>query len=234
MRIFITVLVLILNLSSCKAQNPAGVWICYDNYIINPDYAGRPIGEGLLIDFDDKSLGHIRIDTFIPILINFDKSKISINTDTLISLNYKLKSSDSLEIDFKQNMVEMFKPLELNFKLQTTKDDISEFLINNDFEDIGGELDIEFSDEFFSNDKKLKESSRRKTLINNTLNAEGYWYIRQIKKNFFLVCTFQYLPDIHIFQILGINECKLELKQIKLPGTFSPLTNEIKELRTCL
>ena len=234
MRIIITILVLILNLSLCKAQNPKGVWMSYDNYIINFDNAGRSYEEGILIDFDNKMMGHIRKDTMIGIDIDFERKNIGIETDTLIHLNYQFKNMDSLEFDFGLNVMEIFKPLNLKHKLKITKSKISEFLIENDFKPIDGEMKVEFSKEDFYQDLDIEKPDRRKTLINHTLNTKGYWYLREIKDNFFLIFTIEYIPDIHIFQILEVNECNLRLNQIILPGIVNYFKNDIKELRTCL
>jgi hypothetical protein len=228
------IILLLLYASLSKAQKLDGIWMSYDDYIIDSDKAGRPIGEGLLIDFDNKTIGHIRRDTMIRIGIDFEKKKIFIETDTLISLNYQVKNKDSLEIDFGQNMVEIFKPIDLNSELQITKNQISKYLTTNDFEDLGGEMNIKFSDKDFNEDLNIEKTYRRKTLINHTLNTNGYWYIREIKSNFFLVFTLEYIPDIHIFQILKVSPCKITLNQIKLPEVFSLLKNEVTELKTCL
>jgi len=156
-------------------------------------------------------------------------------TDTVYRIDYKYVSKDSIEVDTGDNMITVFKPLDLSHKLNLTKNQISDFLIKKKFEPIGGEIDVEFSKKLFWIDVRNEDKiNKRNTLINKSSGKEGYWYIKEIHSNFFLVLTFDGVFDMHVFQILSLENCIMQVSQIQMPQTFLVLKEEVTELKTCL
>ena len=62
----------------------------YNNYIIDESSAYTDRDEGIIIDFDNQTLGMIDIDSLIVINIDFKHSVISSALDREIKTNYKV------------------------------------------------------------------------------------------------------------------------------------------------
>ena len=186
--------------------------------------------EGVLIDFDNQTIGTIYSDSIVKIKIDLKKSKLFMTADTL-KVDFKVFEKDSIEIDFGQNMMHVFRPLNLNHKLNTDKKRIKDFLVKNKFEKINGEIDIEFSDKFFFRDVMFEKPNKKNALINKSWDDEGYWLIKEIEQNFFLIFTLDQTTDKNIYQILSLDDCRMELLQLQEPEFGNA---KITELKTCL
>lgn len=68
-------------------------------------------------------------------------------------------------------------------------------------------------------------------IINKTRNDEGYWYIKEIEQNYFLIFTVDQISGQNIYQIISIDDCKMELEQLQEPDFGNA---KITELKTCL
>ncbi len=216
--------------TSCQAQGVDGIWMSYQNYTIDINSPYTSGNEGVLIDFDNQTIGNIYSDSITQIKIDLKKSKLLIKTDTL-KIDFKVFDKDSIEIDFGQNRKHVFHPLNLNHKLNTNKRRIKDFLVKNKFEKINGEIDIEFSDEIFFQDTIFENPIKKNALINKSWNDEGYWLIKEIEQNFFLIFTLDQTADNNIFQIISIDDCRMELLQLQEPEFKNA---KITELKTCL
>ncbi|WMI68175.1 hypothetical protein [Mangrovimonas sp. YM274] len=223
------ILLLVFGLTYCQAQEVKGIWMSYQNYIIDINSMVASGNEGFLIDFDNQTIGTIHSDSVIPLKIDFKKSKLFMTNDTL-NVDFKIFQKDSIEIDFGQNMMHVFRPLNLNHKLNTDKKTIQDFLTKNRFEKINGELEIEFSDKFFFRDLMFEKPNKKNALINKSWDDEGYWFIKEINQNFFLIFTLSQIDKQNIYQLISINKCKIELKQLQKADFGNGLT----ELKTCL
>ena len=202
----------------------------YQNYVIDINSIYTSGNEGVLIDFDNQTIGTIYSDSIVQIKIDLKKSKLLMTTDTL-KVDFKVFEKDSIEIDFGQNMMHVFRPLNLNHKLNTDKKRIKDFLAKNKFEKINGEIDIEFSDKFFFRDVMFEKPIKKNALINKSWNDEGYWLIKEIEQNFFLIFTLDQTTDKNIYQILSLDDCRMELLQLQEPEFGNA---KITELKTCL
>jgi len=221
---------MVIGLTSCEAQEVSGIWMSYNNYIIDSNSMYNSGNEGVLIDFDNQTIGTIHSDSIVSIKIDFKQSKLFMKTDTL-SVSFKIYEKDSIKIDFGQNMMHVFRPLNLNHKLDADKSQIKDFLTQNDFGKINGTIDIEFSDQFFFRDVMFEKPIKKNALINKSWDDEGYWLIKGIQKNFFLLFTLAQTTDQNIYQILSLDECKMKLLQLQEAEFGSaPIT----ELKTCL
>jgi len=226
-------LLLILSLivlNSCKTQEIDAIWMSYQNHVIDYDKAYTSGIEGVIIDFDKQTISTIFSDSIIPIKIDLKQSKLYLKNGTL-NVDYKVYGKDSIEIDLGRNMMHVFRPLNLNHKLHVDKSQIKDFLIMNDFKKINGTIDIEFSDKFFFRDVMFEKQNKKNALINKSWNGEGYWYIKEIKQNFFLIFTLDETTDQNIFQIISLDECEMQLIQLQ-EAEFGIV--KVTELKTCL
>jgi hypothetical protein len=221
---------IVIGLTSCEAQEVNGIWMSYQNYVIDTNSMYTSGNEGVLIDFDNQTIGTVNSDSIFKIKIDLKKSKLFMTADTL-NVDFKVYRKDSIGIDFGQNMMHVFRPLNLNHKLNTEKELIKDFLIKNKFEKINGEIDIEFSDKFFFRDVMFEKPIKKNALINKSWDDEGYWLVKEIKQNFFLIFTLDQTTDQNIYQILSVAECKMELLQLQ-EAEFG--NAKITELKTCL
>ena len=201
----------------------------YNNRIIEYEKVTSS-GVGGIINFDKHNIGSIFSDSLVNVNINFNESKIYLKSDT-INIDFKIYGKDSIEIDFGKNMMHVFRPLNLNHKLKTNKNEIKNFLIKNKLKKINGELDIEFSDKFFFRDVIYEKKNKKNTLINKSWNDKGYWLIKEIEENFFLIFTLDQISDDNIYQIISLDKCKMELLPLQGPKF---LNVKITEIKTCL
>ena len=230
MKKILQILLLVFGLTSCQAQEVNGIWMSYQNYVIDINSMYTSGNEGVLIDFDNQTIGTIYSDSIVQIKIDLKKSKLFLTTDTL-KVDFKVFEKDSIEIDFGQNMMHVFRPLNLNHKLNTDEKRIKDFLVKNKFEKINGEIDIEFSDKFFFRDVMFEKPIKKNALINKSWNDEGYWLIKEIEQNFFLIFTLDQTTDKNVYQILSLDDCRMELLQLQEPESGNA---KITELKTCL
>lgn len=201
-------------LTSCKSHDVDGIWMSYNDRVINTDFAYSSTIEGFLIDFDKKEFGRFDSDSIMKIDIDFTKKQLKSKSDTL-KVDFRVFKKDSIEIELSENTMSVFRPLDLNHKLSIKKNQIRDFLIKNDFDKINGEIDIKFSDEFFFRDVMFEKQNKKYALINRSWDDEGYWFVKEIEQNFFLIVALDQTADQNIYQILSVNECKMELLQLQ-------------------
>lgn len=217
-------------LTSCKSQEVSGVWMSYNDRVINTDFAYSAAIEGFLIDFDKKEFGRFDSDSVMKIDIDFIKKQLKPKSDTL-KVDFRVFKKDSIEIELSNNTMSVFRPLNLNHKLSINKNQISDFLTKNNFDKINGTIDISFSNKFFFRDAMFKKPNKRNALINKSWDDEGYWFVKEINQNFFLIFTLDQTTDQNIYQILSFNKCKMKLQQLQ-EAAFG--NAKITELKTCL
>jgi len=209
----------------------------YNNYIIDIDSAYSSGNEGIIIDFDKQTIGYIHNDSIVPVNVDFKKSKLFVKKDTLNNVEFKVYNNDSITIDFDINMMHVFRPLNLNHKLSIEKSQIdkflmkSDFFVNNDFDKENGAINIRFSDKPYFIDVMFEKQIKKNTLINRSWKGEGYWYIKKLKQNFFLVFALDQTADQNIYQIISLSDNKMELKQLQ-EAEYGNAT--ITELKTSL
>lgn len=221
---------IVIGLTSCEAQEVDGIWMSYKNYVIDINSAYSSGDEGVLIDFDNQTIGTVHKDSIIQIRIDLKHSKLFMMTDTL-NVDFNVYGKDSIEIDFGRNMMHVFRPLNLNHELSVDKGQITDFLVKNDFEKINGTIDIEFSDKFFFLDVMFEKPNKRNALINKSWEDEGYWFVKEIKQNFYLLFALDQTSDQNIYQIISMDKCVMRLEQLQ-DAKFG--SAPITELKTCL
>ena len=223
-------IILVIGLTSCKAQEVDGIWMSYNDRVINTDYAYSGGIEGILIDFDKKEFGRFDSDSVIKVDIDFTKKQLKIKSDTL-KVDFRVFKKDSIEIELYDNTMSVFRPLNLNHKLSINKNQINDFLIKNDFDKINGTIDIEFSDKFFFRDVMFEKPNKKNALINKSWDDEGYWFVKEIQHNFYLIFALDQTADQNIYQIVSLDKCVMKLKQLQ-DAKFG--SAPITELKTCL
>jgi hypothetical protein len=230
-------IIIVLGLTSCTNQEVDGIWMSYNNYIIDRDSAYSSRNEGVIIDFDKQTIEYIHNDSIVPINVDFKKSKLFVKKDTLNNIEFTVYKNDSITIDFGINMMHVFRPLNLKHKLTIDKSQInnflmkSDFFINNDFDKENSTIDIRFSDKPYFIDVMFEKQIKKNTLINKSWKGEGYWYIKNVKQNFFLVFALDQTADQNIYQIISLSDNKMELKQLQ-EAKYGNAT--ITELKTSL
>jgi len=128
-------------------------------------------------------------------------------------------------------MMHVFRPLKLNHKLAVDKSKIIDFLTKNSFEKINGGIDFAFSNRPFFRDEMLGITNKKNAFINKTRNDEGYWYIKEINHNYFLIFTIDQTSDQNIYQVISLDKCKMQFEQLQ-EADFG--NAKITELKTCL
>lgn len=205
----------------------------YNNRIIDSSIAYSKGGEGILINFDNSTMGHIGSDTIINVHLTFKMKKVKLKVEGIKGKG-KLKKfgNDSLEMDSGRNMVDVFRKLDLNNELNMSLEEVIDFFVKNRFEPLNDFMDIEFTRDKYWKDKWLARGRERLNLLNHTWeNDSGFWILKEIDKNYFLVFTLGQVEKQNFYQILDINEKSIKLKPLQ--ETDFGLKN-ITELKTCL
>lgn len=153
-------ILIVIGLTSCKAQELDGIWMSYRNYVVDINSMYTSGNEGIIINFEKESIGSIHNDSIIPVIFDFKESKLFVKNDTL-NVGFKVYAKDSIEIDFGGNMMQVFRPLNLNHKLTFDKSQFRDFLINNSFEKIDGSIEFEFSNKFFFRDQIFEKPNKK-------------------------------------------------------------------------
>lgn len=205
----------------------------YNNRIIDSSITYSKGGEGILINFDNSTMGHIGSDTIINVHLTFKMKKVKLKVEGIKGKG-KLKKfgNDSLEMDSGRNMVDVFRKLDLNNELNMSLEEVIDFFVKNRFEPLNDFMDIEFTRDKYWKDKWLARGRERLNLLNHTWeNDSGFWILKEIDKNYFLVFTLGQVEKQNFYQILDINEKSIKLKPLQ--ETDFGLKN-ITELKTCL
>jgi hypothetical protein len=228
-------LILLFGIISCQEKEPKNVWIKIRNKALTSENGFSYFSENSIMDFDKFERYHFAIpkDSTRKFLINYKEKTIL--KDLKYEFNYKLFGKDSLEIYYpEQNLTEVFIPLSLEKKLNVEKEQIEDRLINNKFYSINGDINIEFSNIFhkkansiYYNKIKTNRILKTKYLTNEETN--GYWYLGEKERNFFLVLNFNNNEEF-IYHITKFNKGEIKLNGINTSG----ISNKIKELKTSL
>jgi len=210
--------------------NPKGVWITIKNKQMTSENGYSYGTTSLVVDFE-KLENHFlssHLDSISKFTIDSKTNSILPEGDTT-KINYSLYKKDSLEIYIKrQNLTKVLVPLNLNYKLKFTKNQIIKYLTNQQSYFAGDTLRMEFSNVFFTKgieDKRvLRSKFPKKKFI-------GYWYIGQKNKNYFIIIN----PDPnntgeYIFQITNLNKQRIKLNGILTKGFL----NRVTEFKTSL
>jgi len=221
------IIFILIGLVSCKKEEINGVWMSYNDRIINYDKGFSGGISGFVIDFDNNKWSHVLSDSSKTIEFNFVKKQIRINPDTT-KYYFKNFKNDSIEIELYQNTMSVFHPLTLNYQLDKTKKQITEYLIGNKFKNIKDSTNVIFSRSFYRFDK-TKEVRELKGITYKS-QVYGYWHVRGIRNNYFLIFTIFETMEHNIYQIKSLNKNGMKLKKIQ----ESDVIYGISELKTCL
>ncbi|WP_146192598.1 hypothetical protein [Xanthomarina spongicola] len=229
MRKTLQIIFMLIGLTSCKGQEVKGVWMSYKNRVIEEGKVTTSRDEGIIIDFDKQTVGNISSDSLVDVKIDFKESKIFLNSDTL-NIDFKTFGKDSIQIDFGRNMMHVFRPLNLEHKLTTDKENIIEFLTLNEFKEINENLSLKFLKRlhFYAT---IFDRKNDKRFLESQIDTNGYWFIKELKGNFFLIFAVEEIGEQNIYQITEFTKCKMELELMQEYGEW---INNLTELKTCL
>ncbi|WP_430908360.1 hypothetical protein [Maribacter sp. 2-571] len=229
----IILILFLVGFANAYGQELNGVWMSYKNQVIDSNGLNTAGSEGIIIDFDNSTMGHIGADTLVAVAFIFKKKKIKLKVGGIKGMG-KLKKfgNDSLVMDSGENMSYIFRKLDLSNQLNLSTEAITDFLVTHRFEPLNDFMEIEFTADKYWIDKLLEKKSERLNLLNHTWeNDNGFWYLKEINKNYFLVFTLGQVDKQNFYQIIQVSERGVKLKPLQ--ETDFGLEN-ITELKTCL
>ena len=222
----ILLIIILFGLNSCKQKEISGVWMSYNDKLIYKDSSYTGNISGFIIDFDNNKIGPILSDSLISFNLDFKSKQIKIDNDTI---DFKLNENKQVEIELYENTLSIFHLLDLDLKIRLSKKEIENFLISNSFEHLNGYLKIDFKDKpYWLDDKGYLKTVESNFLKNET--AFGYWFVGEIRNNYFLFFNLIDSEERNIYQILEIKENGLKLK----PISEIDYLNGVTELKTSL
>ncbi|MCH3883622.1 hypothetical protein [Tenacibaculum aquimarinum] len=188
-----------------------GVWILKNNERIDEKKPSQPAIKGLIIDFQKSIVKPVYTDTIIRFKIDRLNNKMkALKTD--VWSKYKVFKNDSLIIeDTESNNKLFFYPLELNRRINKSKNEIIDLLTKKEFNKIEDSITLNFKKEIV-----FKHIKKRELKTNyNYDKSSGGWFLSEINSNFFLGFSFApYVQGYDIFQITKIRSDKICLKRI--------------------
>jgi hypothetical protein len=220
------IIFILIGFTSCKSQKIDGIWMSIEDRVIDEQYSYSSGMWGMIINFDKSEINSILSDS----VYKFDKRpkevKILHKTDSIV-YPYRIFKKDSIEIEIVKNTVTVFKQLNINYPLESTKSEIVDFLTDNCDRKFGNSIKVKFLNDYHPLDKN-KELRMIETIWNNSRPLLGNWSIGEIAKNFFMFISIDDTTEVNIYQITSLKGNKISLKPIK--ESYYELT----ELKTCL
>ena len=218
----------IITLNPTFGQELSGVWMSYKNRVIEEGKWTTYGDEGFFLDFDKNRYGHLLGDSTIKVKFNRKQNKL-ISKYHGLKMKFQRFGTDSIEFNSGENMMYVFRKLDLSHKLKASKKEIEKFLIENKFDSVQG-FKLRFTSEQYMIDVMRKKLFKRFNLLANDYESPGQWYISEINKNYFLVLTLGQLEEKNIFQIQSMDKCQIKL----IPLQDGGFRDNVNEFKTCL
>ncbi len=220
----ITVVVSIL-LTSCKSKEIKGVWMYTNESSLKYEREWTQNESGIIFDFDNSKAEILLLDTIFDAYFKFRK-KLTIKLfGTKDKLSYKIIQNNIIEIESEKDEVKVFKLLDLNHKLNFSKEEIIDFLVNaelpkiaeNGLYDSDGNLarylELDFKNDFYKYDTTNSLRTLKSNYFENN-NDFGYWYVGEFQNNFFLFFSGDWVLYTNTYQILSLSKTKMKLKAL--------------------
>lgn len=216
-------LLFLIGLISCKETNPKGVWITVKEKQMTSKNGYAHGITSLVVDFDKLECHFLsNYSESVSKFIVDSPSNSIIPVGDSAKIGYKLYRNDSLEVYIKrQNLTKVLIPLDLSHELDSSKEKIIQLLIEQQSYTVNDTIQMVFSNDYFDNNYFTKGIKDKRILRSSSpsMQHEGYWYIGQKNKNFFLIIDPDpYTTREYIFQITNVNEKKIALKDISTEG----------------
>ena len=221
----------LLALFTCRAQEPKGVWLDYNpREFIHDSILAITIGtEGFFIDFDENRFGMLGADSTVKVQIDYSKRILKALYHEEMEIPFSTINEDSVEVDMGENVMHVFRKLDLSHRIKMTKEEITQYLSQNCFDTIQGNK-LEFTREQYYADIYLNRSHRKNNLWNHTWDDFGFWGVDKYKDNAFLVFSIGQIQRKNIFQIISISDDGIVLKHLQDDG----ILKNVRKLKTCL
>ncbi|MEL7122586.1 MAG: hypothetical protein AAFO07_24280, partial [Bacteroidota bacterium] len=185
--------------------------------------------EGFFIDFDRNRFGMLGADSTAQVEIDFEKRILkAIHHENLI-MPFSTLNKDSVEIDMGENVMHVFRKLDLNLKTERTKEEITEYLEERCIDSIQG-YKLKFTSEQFFREKIFEKPHRKNNLWNENWEDAGFWFVDKYNDQAFLIFSIGQTERKNIFQIISISENGIELKHLQEDG----ILKNVRKIKTCL
>lgn len=205
-----------------KGQEMNGLWMSDSDILQNENTTKNRVKGKILLDLDTNKIGYINAENTTEISHNRKKTKLKIKG---VKGKFKIKKSgqNKLVLITSRNTSHIFEKLDLTHKLNMSQKELSDFLVKQQCDLIGG-IKGQFTKEQFFLDKKAKKSTSRYQFINFSERDNGYWYIKTIKGNAFLVFNTAQKEKENVFQILEVKVNGFKLLPLQEQNSLSSLT----------
>ena len=227
MKKVLLLILLTIGLISCKNQGVNGVWMSFNDRVIDEHRAFSSGLEGMIIDFDKSEFSSIHSDSTIKFEKGLKEMKIVRGTDSII-YPYDIYKNDSIEIVIAKNTISVFRPLNLNNPLKLTISEIVEFLTVDCNRKFADSIKVKFLKDYHPLDRNKKKLRMVETIWNNSRPLLGHWSVSEINNNYFLFISIEDTTEKNIYQIISKN--KNEIKLMPLKENYYKL----RKLKTCL
>lgn len=218
----ILIFVFFVSIFLVKGQEINGLWVSNSDVLQNKNATTNGVEGKILMDLGINQIEYINADTKIEIISNRKKTKLKIRG---VKGKFKIQKigQNKLVLMTSKNTSYTFDKLDLTHKLNMSKKELGDFLIKQQCDLIEG-IKGQFTKEQFFLDKKAKKPTSRYQFINFSERDNGYWYIKTIKGNAFLVFNMAQKEKENIFQILAVKVNGFKLLPLQEQNSLSSLT----------
>ncbi len=212
--------------TSLLSQELKGIWMSYNDRIINEEKVHSGNIEGVTIDFNRNEIKQILSDSSLQISIDY-QNKIIESEFVDLKTKFKQFENDSIEIEIAQNTISVFHPLKLNYPIHISKSDLSELIVQDCWREFDNTIQVKFSNNFhpLNSNRKIK---MLETIWNDSKPLIGNWFLEEIENNYFLFLTIEDTTERNIYQIISVENERIKLKP------FQEHYYKIREIKTCM
>jgi hypothetical protein len=222
MKKVIIIFIFLIGSMLVRAQEMNDLWISNSTILQNGNTTKNGVEGKILMDLGINKIEYINADTKIDISSNRKKTKLKIR-GVKGKFRIQKQGQNKLVLITSKNSSHVFERLDLTHKLNMSKKELSDFLIKQQC-DLVGEIKGQFTKEQFFLDKKAKKPTSRYQFINFSERDNGYWYIKTIKGNAFLIFNTAQKEKENIFQIIEVKVNGFKLLPLQEQNSLSDLT----------
>ncbi|TRO66806.1 hypothetical protein [Christiangramia sabulilitoris] len=227
MRNFALLIFLISISQPMIGQKIEGIWMSYNDRIIDENNWHSNNIEGIIINFDQNEISQIASDSSFQIKINKNESLIESEFANLNS-KYKLYQTDSLEVEIASNTKSVFHPLNLNHPINTSKQKIENLIAGDCWRILNDSIKTKFLNDIHPISDSNGNIKMLETIWVQSRPMVGNWFIGEIRNNFFLFLTIEDKTERNIYQIVSVEKDKINLIPLQEHHY------KIREIKTCM
>lgn len=167
-------------------------------------------------------------DSTVKVEIDYDNRILSAIYHKDLEMTFSTLNKDSVEIDMGENVMHVFRKLDISHKIKPTKERITRIIGQKCIDSVQG-YKMDFTLEQYYRDKVLELPHRKNNLWNHNREDFGFWIVDKYLDNAFLMFSIGQTERKNIFQIISVSRNGIELEHLQEDG----ILNNLQVLNGC-